>query len=50
MRELGAATARLLFERIAGEEPAAAVLASDVVIRASCGCEPLSDEEEESHR
>ena len=28
-------------------EPAGAVLASDVVIRASCGCEPLSDEEEE---
>jgi len=50
MRELGVATARLLFERIAGAEPAATVLASDVVIRASCGCEPLSDEEEESHQ
>jgi LacI family transcriptional regulator len=48
MRELGAATARLLFARIAGSEPASAVLPSDVVIRASCGCEPPSDEEEEN--
>ncbi len=47
MRELGATTARLLFERIAGGEPASAVLASGVVIRASCGCEPPTEDEEE---
>jgi DNA-binding LacI/PurR family transcriptional regulator len=47
MRELGAATARLLFARIAGSEPVSAVLPSGVVIRASCGCEPPRDEEEE---
>jgi LacI family transcriptional regulator len=46
MRELGATAARLLFERIAGAAPDSVVLASDVVIRASCGCPPHEHEEE----
>jgi LacI family transcriptional regulator len=46
MRELGATAARLLFERCAGRLPDSVVLASDVVIRASCGCEPQSDTQE----
>ena len=47
MRELGATAARLLFERFAGALPDSVVLASHVVTRASCGCEPHSDIEEE---
>jgi LacI family transcriptional regulator len=47
MRELGAATAEVLFERISGGAPASVVLASDVVTRASCGCLPPSETEEE---
>ena len=47
MRELGATAARLLFERIAGGVPDSVVLASDVVIRASCGCEPPTEAEED---
>lgn len=47
MRELGAATARVLFERIAGGTPDSVVLSSDVVIRASCGCASPSSTEEE---
>lgn len=48
MRELGATAARLLFERCAGRLPDSVVLASDVVIRASCGCEPRHEQEEET--
>jgi LacI family transcriptional regulator len=48
MRELGATAARLLFERCAGRLPDSVVLASDVVIRASCGCEPHGDTQEET--
>ena len=48
MRELGATAARLLFERCDGRLPEPAVLASEVVIRASCGCEPHSDTQEEN--
>ena len=43
MRTLGATAAQLLFELIADGAPDSVVLGSDVVIRASCGCEPLSD-------
>jgi LacI family transcriptional regulator len=47
MRELGATAARLLFDRFAGDLPDSAVLPSDVVVRASCGCEPHSESQEE---
>ena len=40
MRELGATAAKLLFERFAGAAAGSVLLASDVVLRASCGCEP----------
>jgi LacI family transcriptional regulator len=43
MRTLGATAAQLLLELIADRAPASVVLRSDVVIRASCGCEPSSD-------
>jgi len=43
MRVLGATAAQLLFELIADEAPSSVVLSSDVVVRASCGCEPPSD-------
>jgi LacI family transcriptional regulator len=48
IRELGATAARLLFERCAGRLPDSVVLASEVVIRASCGCEPHRDTQEEN--
>jgi LacI family transcriptional regulator len=48
MRELGATAAHLLFEQYEGRSPDSAVLASEVVIRASCGCEPPSESQEES--
>lgn len=47
LRELGATAARTLFERIADEGPGSRVLASDVVVRASCGCEPPTEAQEE---
>jgi LacI family transcriptional regulator len=43
MRTLGATAAQLLFELIADRAPDSVVLGSEVVIRASCGCEPPSD-------
>lgn len=45
MRELGAAAARLLFERIdaAAAQPASLVLPSELVIRSSCGCASEQD-------
>ena len=48
MRALGATAARLLSERIAGAVPDSAVLASEVVVRASCGCEPPHESQEEN--
>ena len=42
MRALGATAAELLFERIAGGAPGSVLLGSDVVVRASCGCQPPS--------
>jgi LacI family transcriptional regulator len=50
MRRLGATAAGLLFERISGGAPDSAVLASHVVIRASCGCEPQTESPEEAPR
>jgi LacI family transcriptional regulator len=47
LRELGATAARTLFELIADEGPGSRVLASDVVVRASCGCEPPTEAQEE---
>lgn len=50
MRELGARAAQLLFERIDGSGPARnVVLATEFVVRASCGCkgtDETTDEEE----
>jgi LacI family transcriptional regulator len=43
MRALGATAAKLLFERTAGGAPESLVLQSDVVLRASCGCQPSSE-------
>ncbi len=40
MRELGATAARMLFEQIEGRDIADTVLATDVVLRESCGCNP----------
>ena len=48
MRALGATAARLLSERIAGAVPDSTVLASEVVVRASCGCEPSHESQEEN--
>ena len=42
VRELGAAAARLLFERIASREVTDELIATEVVIRESCGCQPDS--------
>jgi LacI family transcriptional regulator len=47
MRELGATAAEMLFERFGGAMPDSVVLPSEVVIRASCGCEPHSQSQEE---
>ncbi|WP_062443702.1 LacI family DNA-binding transcriptional regulator [Herbidospora daliensis] len=49
LRELGAAAARLLDELIAGAEPTATtrVLATDLVIRASCGAHQVHPPEEQ---
>ena len=43
MRALGATAAELLFERVAGGTPASVALDSQVIRRASCGCEPPSN-------